>query len=173
MSSEIKQFKKNNLLKEVITLALFEQDQMGAPAPAGGQAPAPAPNMGLSPAIPDPGVPDPNAPPAQGAQSEEMTLDSMIERLNVIRGGKSFTDPEIYGQLTSYFKTLTPENKTIIDGFLQSVSKVMIDVRQGSTQEAPPQDPTQPAPPGNSGQPPIAPQTTQPPAGAVGAPPQA
>jgi len=177
MSSEIKVFKKNNLLKEIVTLALFEQEQaMAAPAPAAGAAPAPAPNMGLSPAIPDPGMPDPNAPPdGGGAATEELTLDTMIERLNVIRGGKSFTDPEIYGQLTSYFKTIQPEQKSTIDMFLQSVSKVMIDVRQNASEQVP-EDPTQPPPaaPGNAGQPPIAPQATPAPAGAVGsaAPPQ-
>ena len=163
MSSEIKQFKVGNLLKEIVTLALYEQEQMGAPAaPAAAAAPPPPPNMGLSPQIPDPNMPDPNAPPPGDPGTEELTLDTMIERLNVIRGGKSFTDPEIYGQLTSYFKTMQPEQKSTIDTFLQSVSKIMIDVRQGSGAEA--QDPNQAPMPDNSGQPPIVPQATPQPA---------
>lgn len=173
MTSEIKNLKIQNLIKEVVTLALYEQDQAmaGASAPQAAPAAAPAappapPGMGMSPQIPE----DPNAqqaPPPNG--TEELTLDSMIERLNVIRGGKSFTDPEIYGQLTSYFKTLQPEQKTIIDTFLQSVSKVMIDVRQGGNGEQPP---APDAAPQNAGQAPITPQATPAPAGAVGGVPQ-
>lgn len=169
MVSELKQLKKNNLIKEAITLALFEQEQAGAPAPVmpnaggGGAAQAPqAPNMGMSPPIQDPNATDPNAPPPQAneGQPEELTLDTMIERLNVIRGGKSFTDPEVYGSLTTYFKTLQPEQKTVIDSFLQGVSKVMIDVRQNTDPQQP--DPNAAPPPNGQGPAPVTPQATPP-----------
>ena len=176
--SEIKQFKKINLIKEIVTLALYEQEQTmsGAPAPAPAvQGAAPAPNMGVSPAIPDPNAPDPNAPPV-GTDGVELSLDSMIERLNVVRGGKSFTDPEIYGQLTSYFKTMTPEQKTVVDTFLQSISKIMIDVRTNTQADPNAPDPNAPPPPAgppSANQAPIAPATTPVPAGAPATPPLA
>jgi len=52
----------------------------------------------------------------------------MIERLNIIRGGKSFSDPEVYGQLTTYFKGLNDADKAAIDRFLQSINKIVIQV---------------------------------------------
>jgi hypothetical protein len=59
----------------------------------------------------------------------------MIERLNVIRGGRSFTDPEVYGQLVSFFKTLSDEQKTAMEKFLMDLGKIVINVND---QEEPP-----------------------------------
>lgn len=137
MSNDIRTFKIENLIKETVTLALFEQEQ----GMAGNVAPPPPPING-NPVPPSAPMPPDNqlAPPPQqsqpaNAQAVELTLDSMIERLNVIRGGKSFSDPEIYGQLTSYFKTLSPQDKTMLDSFLQNVSKIMVNVRSGVEEE--------------------------------------
>lgn len=130
MSSEEKKIKLENLLKEMVTLALFEQMQAGQmqqpPPPAVPTPPPPQNPPTNAPAA----SPEEQAPQNQPYPQEELTLDTMIERLNVIRGGKSFTDPEIYGQLTTYFKTLTPESKSMLDSFLQNVSKIMVNVRQ-------------------------------------------
>lgn len=124
--SEIRTLKLENLIKEAVTLALFEQDQqpMANPGPVPPPAP-PGPPEQNQPPQPQPGT-DPN----QGNQPA-MTIDSMIERLNVIRGGKSFTDPEVYGQLVSYFKKMTPDQNQVIDQYLQDISKIMISVRTG------------------------------------------
>ena len=118
-----------NLLKEAVALALFEQmaptQQIQAPQPP---PPPPAPPANAQPAP----SPDDQAPQNQQVSQMELTLDSVIERLNIIRGGKSFTDPEIYGKLTTAFKALTPEAKFNIDSFLRNVSEIMTNVNQGT-----------------------------------------
>ena len=82
----------SGLINEAIVQIISEQDAAAA-APVGMPAPAAPPVDVSAPA----GTPAP----------KEFTVDDMIERLNVIRGGRSFTDPEVYGQLVSFFKTLS------------------------------------------------------------------
>jgi len=126
--TEIRTLKLENLIREAVTLALFEQDQTPAASP--GAVPPPAP----------PGPPEQNQPPQpqqtppspdQQGNQPPMTIDTMIERLNVIRGGKSFTDPEVYGQIVTYFKKMTPDQNQVIDQYLQDISKIMVNVRTG------------------------------------------
>lgn len=137
LREEIRKFKLENLIKEAVTLALFEQQPAPqSPAPAPAAPPPPVTGQNMAPSQP-PQAPEEQMPPAgTSPPGTELTLDNMIERLNIIRGGKSFTDPEIYGQLTSYFKTLSPETKQTIDQFLQSVSKIMVNVRSGVTDDS-------------------------------------
>jgi len=100
------------------------QTPPGPPVPPSPVPPAPATN---APAPTPPA--DPNAPPeGTGDQPKPFDLDAMIDRLNVIRGGKSFADPEVYGQLTSYFKSTSEADKAVIDRFLQSIGKIVIQV---------------------------------------------
>jgi hypothetical protein len=75
-------------------------------------------------------VVDPNAPPAPAGADppKPFDLDVLIDRLNVIRGGKSFADPEVYGQLTSSFKAMSDADKAVIDRFLQTIGKIVIQV---------------------------------------------
>mgnify|MGYP003348190448 CR=1 FL=1 len=91
------------LINEAIVQILSEQD-MGA-APAGMPTPMEPPAD----------VSAPPAPDAAPGQPKEFTVDDMIERLNVIRGGRSFTDPEVYGQLVTFFKKQTDEQKQAIE----------------------------------------------------------
>lgn len=86
--------------------------------------PAPATNASaVAPPV------DPNAPPPAGGEgAKPFDLDALIDRLNVIRGGKSFADPEVYGQLTSHFKSMSESDKSIVDRFLQSIGKIVIQV---------------------------------------------
>jgi hypothetical protein len=168
-NNEIRQFKLENLIREAVTLALFEQklhenDPNQVQMPQQNAGPVPPPPQPTDPNL-DPPPPDPN----QQQQQQPLTVDSMIERLNVIRGGRSFTDPEIYGQFVTFFKRLTPEQTQVIDQFLQDISKVVMNVEQ--QQEAPPQQaPAPPAQQNNAGiQAPIAPNAgASPPAGAAG-----
>jgi hypothetical protein len=134
-----------NLVNEAITQILTEQ-----------AAPVASPELPDAPPAP-PAPPAPATPePLPVTTAEEFTVDDMIERLNVIRGGRSFTDPEVYGQLVSFFKTLTEEQKKNSKDFLVSLGKIVINVNeQTETAEevsaAPPATP--PAPPA----PPVAP----------------
>ena len=111
-----------NLVNEAIVQILSEQDAM---APAGVPAPMEPPA--------DVSAPTPEAAPAT---TKEFTVDDMIERLNVIRGGRSFTDPEVYGQLVTFFKKQNDEQKQSIEQFLIEIGKIVINVNE---QESPPE----------------------------------
>jgi len=172
-NSQVRIFGLENLIREAVTLALYEQQPAPAPPPAQPAAPTGSP---VPPPAPTPPA-DQAQPPQQGqdapaqAQAQQMTIDSMIERLNVIRGGKSFTDPEVYGQLVTYFKKITPEQNQIIDQYLQDISRIMVNVRTGVEPEAeqisaqPPGNaaPPPPATPGGPAQAPISPSAVSPP----------
>jgi len=135
------------LINEAIVQILSEQEA----APAGLPAPA----------APPADVSAPPAPEETPGQPKEFTVDDMIERLNVIRGGRSFTDPEVYGQLVTFFKKQTDEQKQAIEAFLVEIGKIVINVNEQESPgasaappatpppatEAPPVPPTPPAPP--------------------------
>jgi hypothetical protein len=81
---------------------------------------------------------------AVGVDGQPLTIDSLIERLNVIRGGKSFSDPEVYGQLTTLFKSLSNDQKTTLDKVLTDIGKVVINA-PNSEETTPAEPPAQPA----------------------------
>lgn len=170
MISELKLLKeaRKRLLAAYLLEAqriLKEQAPMppAPPVPAGGSAvppspvpPAPATNTSMAGA-PPPATP--GAPPGQDGQPKPFDVDAMIERMNIIRGGRSFADPEVYGQLTSYFKGLNETDKAVIDRFLQDVNKIVIQV-----------DTTQQVGGGGGAQPPVTPPGGAAPAAAPAAP---
>ena len=100
-----------NLIKEGILNVLVEQDiqQAGAVSAVPPASTPPAQQTNVM----DPGTtpPSPPATPETG-DGEEFTLDMMVDKLNVLRGAKSFTDPEIYGKMTTFFNELTEEQKS-------------------------------------------------------------
>lgn len=127
------------LLSESVRL-IREQGEMPAPVSAVPPAAPPAPDLGMAP--------QPGADASQDSSPEPFTVDEMIERLNVIRSGKSFSDPEVYGQLTTYFRGLSDADKAVIDRFLQGLGKVVIQVdtaQQSGTQGGAPPPPPLPA----------------------------
>lgn len=132
------------LVTEAVRL-LKEQDigMPGAPVSAVPPPAPPAPDVTMTP--------QPGADGTQGPQgAKPFTVDEMIERLNVVRSGKSFSDPEVYGQLTSYFKGLSEPDKAVIDKFLQGLGRVVIQVdsaEQGSQAGGQPPPPPAPAAP--------------------------
>lgn len=119
------------LLTEAVRIIKEAEAPPGPMPPSGAVPPSPVPPAPATNApAPSPPV-DPNAPPSDtGAEAKPFDLDAMIDRLNVIRGGKSFADPEVYGQLTSYFKSISETDKAVIDRFLQSIGKIVIQVDQ-------------------------------------------
>jgi hypothetical protein len=115
-----------------------------------------------TPPIQQPPVENQQQPPAgqtslAGPDGKPITVDSMIDRLNVIRGGRSFKDPEVYGDLTRFFKRLPDAEKSQLDAILMEVGKIVINAQgdvsagsqpsQGQQQPAPPAQMQQPAPP--------------------------
>lgn len=147
-----KEARKRLLAAYLLEAQRMLKEQAPMPPPPGGSAvplspvpPAPATNTSAA-AMP-PAPPVPGAQPGQDMQQKPFDVDSMIERMNIIRGGRSFADPEVYGQLTSYFKGLNETDKAVIDRFLQDVNKIVIQV--DTTQQV--------AGGGGGAQPPVAP----------------
>lgn len=86
-----------------------------------------------------------------GPDGKPITVDSMIDRLNVIRGGRSFKDPEVYGDLVRFFKRLPDIEKSQLDAILMEIGKIVInaqgDVSAGSQPTQQPVQMQQPSPP--------------------------
>lgn len=121
-----------NLLQEAIVNILAEQAAAAEPAPAP-EAPAEA-------------APAEDAP-ADGS-NPEFTIEEMIERLNVIRGGKSFKDNDVYTQLVVFFSKLSDQQKTDLRQMLVDIGQAVINVPESEKAEATPEAPaeTPPAP---------------------------
>lgn len=135
-----------NLLQEAIVNILAEQD--AAPAP---EAPAPAPSAAAEPAPAPPASALPPTPPAEAGtpeKKEELTVDDMIERLNVIRGGRSFKDNDVYAKLVLFFGKLTEEQKAALQSQLIDIGQAVINVpeEQSATPAASAPAPEAPAP---------------------------
>ena len=111
-----------NLLKEAIVNILAEQDVApAAEAPAPAAEPAPMPPSSALP-------PTPSAEPGTPAKKEELTVDDMIERLNVIRGGRSFKDNDVYAKLVLFFGKLSDEQKAELQRELIDIGQAVINV---------------------------------------------
>ena len=143
--------------KNLIALSLFnvakilkeqEEVELAPPAPT---APGLAPDGG-------PGVP-------RGKGGDPLTIENMIERFNVIRAGKSFDDPEVFGQLTTLYKAMEDEQKQKLDTLLWNIGKIVQNVSdKTATPEAaaPPAPEAPPAPAPEAAAPPAAPPAVPP-----------
>jgi hypothetical protein len=136
-----------SLIQEAIVNVLAEQQMMQAPA----ANPVPPATPGPDPAT-NPIDPDVTAPPQQ-EEEVQFTVDGMVDKLNILRGGRSFTDPEVFGRLTTFFNNLTDEQRTSTNWLLTELGKVVIDAseeqvdpQQQQQQQSQPQQP--PPPPG-------------------------
>lgn len=139
-----------NLIKEAVLNVLAEQEQSQAPVATPPTPVAQVPQQSQAPAL---------QPDASGTvkPEEEFTVDDLIERLNIIRAGRSFTDPEVYGRLVTFFKTLSDQQKMDLQNILISLGKIVIDVEEAPVAAQEPVPPPAPPPP-----PPV--QTMAPPA---------
>ncbi len=116
----LQQKRRQQFLRTLVNEAVYQILQEQDAAPAGVPAPA----------TPPADVSAPPSPETPAGAPKEFTVDDMIERLNVIRGGRSFTDPEVYGQLVTFFKKQTDEQKQGIEQFLIEIGKIVINVNE-------------------------------------------
>jgi hypothetical protein len=130
-------------LKEAVNV-LREENGM-PPMDAASTAP-PAPDMGAAP--PPPSVPGQN--PQE--QAPPYTVDNLISQLNVIRGGKSFSEPEIYKALSGLFNALPEESKQVLNKSLADIGGAVTTGQEGQLSQQP-SDPSMP----QAGAPPVAP----------------
>jgi len=132
MTKDLKQQQRErylaNLIKEGILNVLVEQDFQQQQTSA-------VPPSPVTPSL-ETNVPDPAANPQQPQQpgQEEFTVDEMVKKLNILRGGKSFTDPEVYGKITTFFKGLTDEQKTSFEWLLNELTKIVVDMPETEPQ---------------------------------------
>lgn len=118
-------------------LRLLEQAQQPTQPPASPTAPP-------APPAPAPAPESPAVATPVGVDGDPLTIDSIIGRLNVIRGGKSFNNPEVYGQLTTFFKGLSDTQKVTLDEVLAEIGRIVINVPHSPTEPEPGQAPTLP-----------------------------
>ena len=135
-----------SLRKNLIAISLFSaakllKEQEMAPPPAPDAPPAPEGVAGETPTD-DEGNP--------------LTLEKLTDRMNIIRSGLSFKDPEVFGKLTSFYKALSTESKQILHKQLSDIGAIVQSQNpaQGDGNGAPaapaapaPAAPAAPAPP--------------------------
>lgn len=86
--------------------------------------------------------------PTDDETGEALTLDHILDRLNTIRSGKSFQDPEVYGKLTTLYKSMPSEDKVKFNQQLRNIGAVVqnqIPVDMAKSSEETPTPPV-PAP---------------------------
>lgn len=115
-----------NLIKEGILTTLVEQDleqqsQQSSPVPPA--TPGPNPNTNTT----DPAIQNPQQ---TNQPNMSFSVDEMVNKLNVLRGAKSFKDPEIFGQFTTFFNKLTDEQKTSFDYMLSELGKIVVTAQE-------------------------------------------
>lgn len=129
-----------SMRKNILALSLFEaakllQEQEAPPAPA----PTPDPAAATPSAAPvGPGAFGGEVP-TDDETGEALTLDHILERLNTIRSGKSFQDPEVYGQLTTLYKNMPAEDKIKLNKQLKAIGSIVQNIpsKEGGTKAGP------------------------------------
>lgn len=155
LQEQLRHRNKEILIKEAIIAIVAEQavdyqQQLAQAQPVAPQNP-PVSNDATPPAPP---AADPTA-------EQEVTVDSMIDKLNVIRGGTSFSDPEVYGQLTTFWNALPEDQRVNLDAQLNNVGKIVSIAEPNEAQQPQPPAATQaPAPAGPSPMPGNVPQAS-------------
>lgn len=138
--------KRINSKKELINLLrrIHEQDETAL-------APSPAPAAPAPPATP--AAPGGQAAPAENA--EPITLDDIIEKLNIIRSGRSTKDDDVKSELENYILQFSEEDKSSLLAFLDGLGRILTideqNAQQAATPGAPPPAPgPTPTPPKQS-----------------------
>ena len=102
------------------------------------------------------------APPTAGAvEQEPITLDDIIEKLNIIRSGRSTKDDDVKSELENYILQFSEEDKSSLLAFLDGLGRILTSEDENAQAQtgAPAAPGTPPAP---AAAPPVA--TTQKPA---------
>lgn len=113
-------------------LELYEQQQQ-PPAQVAPPIPSPVPTatqpQGATPSGQDV-IQQPAQTPAE--QLPEISLEMLIDKLNIIRGGKSFSDPVLAGKLNQAFNQLSDTEKAGADKVLGVFAQVIQEDSQQS-----------------------------------------
>ena len=63
---------------------------------------------------------------------QNLSVETLIERLNVIRGGKSFAEPEVHSQLNSIYQNIQEQDKITLDRILIDIGKAVQETQQNN-----------------------------------------
>jgi 2-oxoglutarate dehydrogenase E2 component (dihydrolipoamide succinyltransferase) len=85
-------------------------------------APAPDP---AAPAAPAPAAPAPEAPAAQEQEAKPITVEDIVEKLNVVRSGRSTKDLDVKRELDEYINQFDEDEKTALLAFLQGLGQIL------------------------------------------------
>ncbi len=116
-----------NLVKEAVINVLAEQQAM-VPGKPPSQPPVQPQTSAPQAQPPAEQEPPAVATPEQPTVPKQYTVDDMIQELNAIRSGRSFTDPEIYGKLVTFFKGLPDEDRTSLNNLLTQIAELVTGV---------------------------------------------
>lgn len=98
-----------SMRKNILALSLFQAAKtLKEQAEPAASAPAPSGDV-----------------PTDDETGEALTLDHILDRLNTIRSGKSFQDPEVYGKLTTLYKSMPAEDKIKFNQQLRNIGAVV------------------------------------------------
>lgn len=121
-----------NSEQKLIQLLRLVKEQAADPAAA-----PPPPPPAQSP------VPAPAAATAQPAPNvEPVTSEKIIEKLNVVRSGRSTRDPSVKAEMEQYISQFTEEEKTALLAFLEGLGQILT-AGVDSSAAADPADPYQ------------------------------
>ncbi len=141
------------LRKSIIALTLLEaaqalREQQASPPPPDPAAAPPAPPEPVA-AAPEAGAsPTPTGVATDAETGEALTLDNILERLNIIRSGKSFSDPAVYANLSNWYQKLPPDEQTKLNESLKTIGAIVQNQQPDIAQpNPPPATPEQPAAP--------------------------
>lgn len=80
------------------------------------------------------------SPDAGSGEPEEISLDSVVEKLNTIRSGRSFKDEQVMAQMEQYYNDLKDAEKKALQAFLSGISQIATGGVEGQ-QAQEPEDP--------------------------------
>lgn len=79
-------------------------------------------------------APEPEATPA--VTDAKVTVKTVIDQLNAIRGGRSFADEPVTNELTRYFDGLEPGEQSALHAYLKGIAQIVSgQVEAGSAEE--------------------------------------
>jgi hypothetical protein len=100
--------------KELISFLRGMREQADPAAPTPEPAPTPPP---ASPAAP--------TTPGAGEAARPITVDDIIEKLNIVRSGRSTKDGDVKRELNEYIAQFSEEEKTALVAFLEGLGQIL------------------------------------------------
>ena len=84
-----------------------------------------ADETGTTPADPAPAPPAPAPQPEGEGERKPITVDDIVEKLNVVRSGRSTKDLDVKRELDEYVNQFDEDEKTALLAFLQGLGQIL------------------------------------------------